>query len=190
MPPGIVVQSVPTSAGTLEIVDIVQFATLLYNRHEREILEVIGTNAIEDTVFGLKPNKKKRKKDPVKSVEVLTTNNDPWGQDSVYKRVAFPLKEIGPEENMIDAIMVQIIALVVPYQMYAKPKDEQEAFEIVAVEAMENFICPTHIVKIKPKLAIAVDADDFKLKIMDDSGIIRMAVYTEKAAALKALEIP
>lgn len=186
-----------TCAGPVAILDVIQFAELLYKRYERAIEDIITANAIDQVVLGVKKKNKKKKKDPVIEFTVLEydiqfggATLDISGEDSGYKRVQVSLEAIDPNDDIVTNMAKQIISRSVPHQMHGKPESKEEAYEIAAVEALENFATPTHVIHVKPNLVIAVDIEDFKVAMIDDSGIIRMAVYTERVSAWRALEIP
>jgi len=184
-----------TSAGQVAIVNVIEFAEILYKLNEHKISDIIATNAIDVAVLGVQKKKIKREEDPV--IEFVVLEDDmvfggssfQIGHDSSYKRVKIPLKEV-IHDDIVAAIAAQMVEKTVPYQMYSVPQDNQEAYEIIAINAMENFVNPTHVIHIKPNLVIAVDIDNLKLKVIDDSGTIRMAVYSDKVSDWKALEIP
>ena len=189
-----------TSAGQVAVVNVIEFAEILYKLNEHKISDIIATNAIDVAVLGVQKKKIKREEDPVIEFMVLEDdmvfggaafgNNSPnITHDSSYKRVKIPLKEVA-HDDIVAAIAAQMVEKTVPYQMYSIPQDHQEAYEIIAINAIENFVNPTHVIHIKPNLVIAVDIENLKLKVIDDSGTIRMAVYSDKVSDWKALEIP
>ncbi len=183
-----------TMAGAVDVVDVVQFAQLLMKKHPG-IIDAILTSVLEETVFGIEPSRISEKEWTIKKT-VLQTDMS-YGQavfggamdvvESSYKTIEFPLEPI--VNGDAEAVLIsQLIRMVEPYPDQEKNREFQDAIEMSAMEALENFVNPTHVVRLTPNRVVALDIENFHVAIKDIDGNICISLFTDKVGALKGME--
>ena len=162
-------------------------------------MEVAGDAAIDSEVLGAEPEYS----DVPKFVETVILDHNQgsadifdssmfagyggggFSDDMEYKRVQIPYEPVG--EDIKAFMLVKLMGLFTSYRI-PKPMDTQDVYEAACLEACENFINPTHAIKLNPKTVVAVDIEEIIVKVIDDHGTIKMAIYSNKPAMLKATE--
>lgn len=187
-----------TLAGAVDVVDVVEFAKLLMKKHPG-VIDAILTSVVEETIFGMEPKRITDKEWTIKKT-VLHTDNmfASYGQSSIasgpmdavessYKTIEFPLEPI--VNGDAEAVLIsQLIRMVEPYPDQEKNREFEDAIEMAACEALENFVNPTHIVRLTPNRVVALDIENFHVAIKDIDGNICISLFTDKVGALKGME--
>lgn len=183
-----------TMAGAVDVVDVVQFASIMMKKHPG-IIDAILTSVMEETIFGIEPKRISEKEWTIKKTVLHT--DIAYGQSAIagnmdvvessYKTIEFPLEPI--VNGDAEAVLIsQLIRMVEPYPDQDKNRGFEDAIEMAACEALENFVNPTHIVRLTPNRVVALDIENFHVAIKDIDGNICISLFTEKVGALKGME--
>lgn len=206
MPP--LIKQFMSSCGTVNIIDINELVDLLYNKHANHIMDIISDMAIDTAVLGQEPEDMPDVPQAINTTllaDVVSDDYDSlldrrcavllggnagygsYGDDTCYRRVKIPFENVG--EDIKGWMLVKLLGLFEPYKVPSKETySTEEVYDIACYTALENFINPTHIIKLNPKVIVAIDLDELIVKAVNDHGTIRMVIYTNKATMLKAVE--
>ena len=184
-----------SSAGALDVVNVVDFVKLLIAKHPN-INEVLLDNAIEVEVLGEKPESnlflhKIQYAYPNYDLigSAAFSDNDPSRDWSIGDdQIDYFFEEV--KDNLEDILIRKFLTDCIDVYRHDDLTDATNAFERAAVEALENFVTPTHIITLKPKTFMVADINDWTIQVENFDGIVKAVIYPTRKIARYATEAP